>query len=159
MSAPAAMQADYTDLRFVKGRKVIQVVLELPIEAGAQFVSVFGTPNPATSVPVAIARINGNAKPEAPAEKTKRPWGELSIAQQAGILCGEKRFQVFVGEQMAKTRGAGFRQDLVSVDDAAWYVRSVCGVNSRAHIERDAEATRKFRDLETNYQVWQTVPA
>lgn len=159
MNAPAAMQADYCDLRFVKGRKVIQVVLELPIEAGAQFVSMFGTPDPSKTVPVALARIDPNAKPAPEPAKERRKWDELSIAQRAGIKCSEKRFQVFVGEQMAKTRSAGFRQDLVAEDDAAWFVRTYCGVNSRANIEKDAEATRKFHDLMISYDNWAGVLA
>lgn len=154
MSSPAAIQGDYVDLKFLKSRKVCQIVVEIPIEAGETFVAAFGTPNPATGVPVALARIDPNAKPQAPAEKPKRSWDELSIAQQAGILCNEKRFQVFVGEQMAKTRGDGFRQDLVSEDDAAWYVRTQCGVNSRADIEKNHDAVRKFKSLDADYRGW-----
>lgn len=159
MSKLAAIEGQLVSIKNVSTHKSACLTIHVPEEYALKVIEAFGWPTMVAPVHVAIARINPHAKPEAPAEKAKRPWDELSIAQQAGILCGEKRFQVFVGEQMAKTRGAGFRQDLVSVDDAAWYVRSVCGVNSRAHIERDAEATRKFRDLETNYQVWQTVPA
>lgn len=141
------------DLKFLKSRKVCQIVVEIPIEAGETFVAAFGTPNPATGVPVALARIDPNAKPETPS-KEKRSWDELSIAQQAGIMCTEKRFQVFVGEQMAKTRGAGFRQDLISEDDAAWYVRTHCGVNSRADIEKNHDAVRKFKGLDASYRGW-----
>lgn len=154
MNAPAAMQADYCDLRFVKGRKVIQVVLELPIEAGAQFVSMFGTPDPSKTVPVALARLGAPAQ-SAPAEvpKERRKWDELSIAQQAGIMCNEKGFQRYISESLNK------RPDEVDTDAAATYVRTLCGVNSRAHIEGNETAERKFRALRISYDNWLRVPA
>lgn len=150
MNAPAAIQGDYVDLRFVKGRKVCQIVIEVPIEAGATFVAAFGTPNPATTVPVAIARIDPNAKPVA----AKRKWDELSIAQQAGIMCEDKRFQTFIAESIPETMGHG--EGAITAEDAATYVRRKCGVNSRAHIEGKPEATRIFRDLETSFEIWKT---
>lgn len=152
MNAPAAMQADYCDLRFVKGRKVIQVVLELPIEAGAQFVSMFGTPDPSKTVPVALARIDPNAKAAPEPVKERRKWDELSIAQQAGILCAEKGFQTFISERMAPSSVHGNAE--ITTDDAATYVRRLCGVNSRAHIEDKPEALRIFRDLDASYRAW-----
>jgi hypothetical protein len=147
MTAPAAIQGDYVDLRFIKSRKVCQIVIEVPIEAGAVFVAAFGTPNPATTVPVAIARID----PKAKSVVAKRKWDELSIAQQAGILCGEPAFQNFVGERIGKPHLS------ISVADAAQYVRQQCGVNSRAHIEGKPEAERIFRDLEASYEAWKTL--
>ncbi len=149
MSAPAAIQGDYVDLKFLKSRKVCQIVIEVPIEAGAAFVAAFGTPNPATGVPVALARIDPNAKAEP--EKIKRKWDELSIAQQAGIMCNEKGFQLFVSETADRV--------CTNVDDAAQYVRQLCGVNSRAHIEGKPEAEKKFRALRIEYDNWLRVPA
>lgn len=155
MNAPAAIQGDYVDLRFIKSRKVCQIVIEVPIEAGASFVAAFGTPNPATSVPVALARIDPNAKPEP--VKERRKWDELSIAQQAGIMCNEKGFQKFIQERQARSSIHGPVD--VTVDDAAQYVRQLCGVNSRAHIEGKPEAERIFRDLKITYDNWLRVPA
>ena len=42
----AAFKATYSDLRFVKSRKVAQIVLELPLEQADGFIQAFGTPNP-----------------------------------------------------------------------------------------------------------------
>lgn len=151
MNAPAAIQGDYVDLRFIKSRKVCQIVIEVPIEAGATFVAAFGTPNPATTVPVAIARIDPNAK--AASEKAKRKWDELSIAQQAGIMCNEKGFQKYISEVLHQ------RQGEVDTDAAATYVRTLCGVNSRAAIEGNETAERKFRALRISYDNWLRVPA
>lgn len=134
MNKPAAMQADYVDLRFVKTRKVMQITLEMPIEAGAAFVAAFGTPDPANGVPVAIARLDPTAKPE-------RKGGKL--AQRAGILCGEGAFQKFLRELCSR-----------SDYDTATLLRSVCLIDSRADLDHDAEAARRFTDLEASYKAW-----
>ena len=142
MTSPAAITGDYTDLRFVKGRKVCQVVIEIPIEAGEQFVKAFGTPNPATGVPVAIARLDPNATPE-------RKGGKL--AQKAGILCAEGGFRAFLNEVH------GYQTS--SADDAAEAVRELCGVSSRAELDHNQEAARFFTEFEKRYRLWLTVPA
>ena len=139
MTAPAAMQADFVDLKFVKGRKVMQVILELPIEAGAAFVAAFGTPNPSTGIPVALARIDVNAKPEKP------KGGKL--AMRAGILCNEGGFQKFLSEHDPF-------YDVVSAERAAETVRGKCKVSSRADLDHDEEAARRFRELEAEYHAW-----
>lgn len=54
----SAITADYAQLKFVQGRKVAQIILEIPIEQGAEFVRMFGTPNPEEGTPVALARLN-----------------------------------------------------------------------------------------------------
>ena len=128
MTAPAAIQGDYVDLRFVKGRKVCQVVIEIPIEAGESFVAAFGTPNPANGVPVALARIAANAKPE-------RKGGKM--AQRAGILCNERSFQMFL--------------DVPDADTAAEAVRRLCRIGSRADLDHDEEAAARFLNLESMY--------
>lgn len=157
MNAPAAIKGDYCDLKFIKTRKVCQITIEIPIEAGASFVAAFGTPNPAQGLPVALARIDPNAKAAPEPEKTKRKWDELSIAQQAGIMCNEKGFQLFIAQHAHDFDGKP--HEPVTVDDAATYVRRLCGVNSRAFIENSADATRKFRDLKIEYDNWLRVPA
>ena len=134
MTAPAVIQGDYVDLRFVKSRKVCQVVIEIPIEAGASFVAAFGTPNPATGVPVAIARINQNAQPE-------RKGGKL--AQRAGILCNEGGFRRFLS-----------RQYLLDDEGPAGVVRMDCGIDSRADLDHNAEAAKRFLDLVAAYELW-----
>lgn len=140
MAAPAAIQGDFVDLRFVKGRKVCQIVVEIPIEAGASFVAAFGTPDPSKSVPVAIARLNAGAQPE-------RKGGEL--AKKAGILCNEGAFRVFMKEQ---SMGASS-----NADEAADVLRKVLNVQSRADIDHDERAATEFRFIENSYRAWLAV--
>lgn len=140
MTAPAAMQADYCDLRFIKGRKVCQIVLELPIEAGAQFVSMFGTPDPSKTIPVGIARIDPTAKPE-------RKGGKL--ARRAGILCSTIGFTKFLDETYRPGDG----------NDPANFVRNYCGVESRADLDHNESAAHLFHNLELSFNAWLTVPS
>lgn len=141
MSAPAAIQGDFVDLRFVKGRKVCQIVIEIPIEAGASFVAAFGTPNPAQSVPVAIARLNAGAPvPE-------RKGGAL--AKKAGILCAEGAFWKFMKEQAMGAPN--------SADEAAECLRTSLKIDSRADLDHDTRAATEFKFIEGSYRTWLAV--
>jgi hypothetical protein len=179
MNAPAAIQGDFVDLRFIKGRKVCQIVIEIPIEAGATFVAAFGTPNPAISVPVAVARIHlqkdtpdisenetspqsagGHARasalePERRSEiartAAKKRWGDISLAQQAGIICGEGAFTKFLNEnypsEIQNMLGSG-------PAEPADLLRALCGVESRSELDANQEAATIFRNIETKYRAW-----
>ena len=135
MSAPAAIQGDYVDLRFVKGRKVCQVVIEIPIEAGESFVAAFGTPNPANGVPVALARIQSGT---VAVEPERKQWDDLSLAQQAGILCGDKQFQNWGG--------------FMNAEHAAEWLRDRCMILSRADLDKNPDAARTFREINSTYR-------
>jgi len=139
----AAIQGDYVDLRFIKGRKVCQAVIEFPIEMGTAFVAAFGTPSPATGIPVAMARLDPNAKPE-------RKGGKL--AQRAGILCSEGAFRRFLAKDSEHFQ-------MLDLDMAADEVRQHCGIESRAELDHNEKAARKFLDLEASYKAWLTVAA
>jgi hypothetical protein len=43
-------------------------------------------------------------------------------------------------------------------DDAATYVRFVCGVDSRAKIGRERASLVKWRDLDAEYLAWRSDP-
>jgi hypothetical protein len=148
MSESAAILGDYVDLRFIKGRKVCQVVIEVPIEKGNDIVAAFGTPRPDITIPVALARLMPEG--EQTVEKTPRVprrWNELPATQQAAMRCQEPRFQAFMRERYAK-------------DDAADGVRLHCGVSSRAQItDENTTAMAAWRSLESEYQAWLQVAA
>lgn len=52
------------------------------------------------------------------------------LARLAGVLCGQRHFQHWLGAE--------------SADQAAAIVRDVCGVQSRAHLDHDAQARERF---------------
>jgi hypothetical protein len=141
----AAISGDYVDLRFVKSRKVAQVVLEIPIEKAGEFVAAFGTPQPAEGVPVALARLD--ATPEKVA-KLPRRMDELPLPQQAALMCNSAGFWTFLNERLPR----GFRVE--SAEHAADWLRAKCKVASRAEIKPHTEAGEEFSDIRREYEAW-----
>ena len=143
MSKQAAFECDYVDLRFVKSRKVAQIVVELPIEQAAAFVAWFGAPNPATGTPVAIARMDQKAVSEAPKpEKDHRKWEVLRFSQQAAIRCGELEFQLWLSAREESQPG----------EDTADVVRRLCKVASRKDLDTNEKATIEWFKLDADYR-------
>lgn len=81
---------------------------------------------------------------DSPAETTVdgEPTGKkrATLAQLAGILCNEGGFQKFIYAS--------------NKDEAAVKLRAKCGVESRADLDKDEAAGRKFRDLKRDYDLW-----
>lgn len=150
MTAPAAIQGQLVSIKNVSTHKSACLTIHVPEEQALQAIEAFGWPTMVNPVPVALARIDPNAKPE-------RKGGRL--AQRAGILCNEGGFQRFVAERVADM--AGMASPVINQDpeDVAVFVRFHCGVGSRSHLDHDADAARKFLDLEADYKAWLTVPA
>jgi hypothetical protein len=154
MTKLAAIEGQLVSIKNVSTHKSACLTIHVPEEYALKVIEAFGWPTMVAPVHVAIARM-GEPEKAAPAEvpKERRKWDELSIAQQAGIMCGEKGFQRYISEALNK------RPDEVDTDAAATYVRTLCGVNSRAHIEGNETAERKFRALRISYDNWLRVPA
>jgi hypothetical protein len=53
----AAFRAVFSNFKFVKGRGVVQVILEIPVEGYDEAYRVLGIPNDAESKWVAVARL------------------------------------------------------------------------------------------------------
>jgi hypothetical protein len=155
----AAFQGYYSDLKFIKTRSVAQVVIEIPIESGDAFVQAFGTPNPASEVLVAIARMNApvvTEEPKALAAPERRSWDQLRPSQQAGIRCGEIAFQKYLKEvRPAHWKRASFDSAMdTDAKRAAECVREICGVSSRSELQKDDRAAAKWQGLKNEFDVW-----
>ena len=98
MTAPAAISGDFCTFRHVQGRKVLQIVIEVPAEAASAVFATLGMPGSGAGIPVGIARLvaapEPTAKPEA--AKERRPFPELPYSQQAALRCGQRDFQDFL---------------------------------------------------------------
>ena len=154
MSAPSAFKATYSDLRFVKGRKVAIISLEMPIEHAEAFVSAFGTPNPATETWVAIARLDlSKATPEPKVEPTKekRRMSELPIAQRAALLCGREAFWRYLCEHEGE-------RVVLDEPSAASMVRAMCGVSTRSELSTNMKAALHFESIEKSFNAWLNEP-
>lgn len=137
-----AISATFADFKLIKGRKVAQLVLEVPIEqANAALAALGGVPRSDAPQWVGVAPLDAEAA-QKPAEKPK--GGKL--AQRAGILCGERAFWQFIYEK----HGYGAN----SQDTAAWWVRSKCQVSSRSKLDHDVVAGKTFERIEAQYRNW-----
>jgi hypothetical protein len=141
----AIIKATYSDYRRVKGRKVLQLIFEVPIEQAPQIHERFGEPAPDGSTWVAIARLNEGA---AKVEKPKRSWSELSRAEQAGIACQDADFRHY----LAKTSYGNLKTMDAAV--AAEAVRTRCDVKSRADLDTDHHGATRWDKLYGDYQRW-----
>lgn len=63
--------------------------------------------------------------------------GGQSLAHLAGALCGNPRFQAYVGA--------------CDAESAAEYIRRVCGVASRRDLDSDARAAERFHELRRRF--------
>lgn len=151
--------ADFVEIKQVKTRSVVQLVFEIPIEAGdAAHKKLGGFPLSGESRPCAIVRLNPGetwdpetgevddlpppvrVQAKAGPEPTYdgRPWRSLSPSVQSGILCGSKAFMEWIG---AADAGA-----------AARLVRSRCGCErSRSELDKDKAKAERWHRLASEF--------
>lgn len=159
MTAPLA--ATYSDLKFIRTRKVCQLVLEIPIEQAGQVVDLLGAPNPAEEVWCAVARLdpkaagssNGRTPGFDPGNDGSNPSPATkpkSRAQMAGILCNDVRFQRWLKDEFGycpSMAGAVEASEL-----AADRVRVECGVDSRSELDTNPNAAARWDELYAEYK-------
>ncbi len=62
------------------------------------------------------------------------------LARKAAIMCSERGFWTF--------------SDTASADDAAAWLRGLCGVDSRKMLDHDVRAAREFESIDGRYRRW-----
>lgn len=89
--------------------------------------------------------------PDQPARAT-RPihWHDMTLAQQAGILCNEPSFWKFLNEN--------YPANICGAHDAATLIRSVCDVRSRSELDPDRPSGRQWRHIASRYRAWMKEP-
>ena len=150
----AAFQATYTDFRLIKGRKVVQLVFEVPLEgADAAYQALGGMPDPGKSVWCAVARLDTGNKPPV-LHKEAGPAGEPGpasrLTRQAAIACKDPMFRKFLMQH-----GMLFGD---SSDNAAVTVRLICDVQSRRDIIPGTPAGDEWENLYGKFIAWRDVP-
>jgi predicted metalloenzyme YecM len=131
----AVTQGTFADFRLIKGRKVCQIVIEVPIEQADQAIAALGgLPQPATEAWVAIARLETKERvvPLKP-DNTK-------LSLEAALRCREPMFQRYL--------------QVSDENEAAEAVREACGISSRAGLNTDPEAARAWRALDGQFLAW-----
>lgn len=166
----AAFKATYSDWKVVKGRKVVQVVFEMPLEtADTAYQVLGGMPSPAAEVWCAVARLevpapldlgassSGEREPASdpglPAER-----GHKSPAQIAGYLCTLGSFQEFLREKFrtewvrnAMARGEGRTREEIAKE----CVYDICAVTSRREL---TDKNTEWHALQLAFRLWQNHP-
>ena len=145
MMDKAVIQGTFSDLKTVKTRSVVQMVIEVPIEQGAQIIAAFGFPRPGEEVPVAVARLDVDVAKHAPApsEKPKERFADKRLSVQAGIRCNDPRFLIFLEETFGDT-----------YNGAADFVRTHCGVSSRKELDINNVAASDWKGLNAEFEQW-----
>ncbi len=145
MSEPAAIRATFADFKLIKGRRVAQLVFEVPIEEADKATQTLGgMPQPATERWCGIALLQ---QPKASQEPTKekRKWSDLPLSQKAAMRCQEPAFRKFLVE----------RKGMGDMCDPADFVRKWCDVGSRKEFNSDAGARNAWIALDNEYYGWQ----
>lgn len=152
MSAPAAISGDFATYKHIQGRKVLQLVIEVPAEMASAVFAALGTPGSGEGIPVALARL---AKPsETPQQpKERRPFTELPYAQQAAIRCSDGDFESFLYERSGPDGVLQIEGDVR--DPVPGHVRYLCGVRSRSEIIKGTPAGDRWAALEAEFYAWQ----
>jgi len=154
----AAFQATYSDMRLIKGRKVVQFVFEVPLEASNEAYDVLGgMPNPAAEVWCAIARLKPEASTreaasETPARKAasrNHVSPEHKMAQRAALLCKDVQFHRFLDCECRL-----HHDNDITENEAAFYVRKFCEVESRSEIRPGTNAGNRFDMLQSAFIAW-----
>lgn len=162
LTTRAVIQGNYSDLKFVRTRKVVQVVIEIPIEHAADFVQKFGAPDPSAETWVAVARLDPDqaqqtaepaAAPPATPEREPRKFADLPLPQQAALMCDRADFQEFMEEFWSiQVHQLGEME----ADDTADAVRMFCGITSRAELATNELAARWWKELLVKFESWRT---
>ena len=152
-----AISATYSDLKFVRTRKVVQIILECPIEQSKQVTDLLGFPKPDAEQWVGVAPLAGveptkDQKPPSEPDRPRKRWSELSRAQRAGIRCGDPKFQQWFAVEFP-----GLWSDMSLHGDhekmAAAAVRYLCRrIGSRAELDTDEEAGTLWDALDAQYR-------
>ena len=146
MSAPKVIKATFSDWRPVKGRKVLQMVFEVPLEQTNEVLSMLGAPMPDKETWVAIALLDlrkFDAQGNLPVEpKTRRPFCELPYPQQAAIKSQDLKFQLFMSDTAIGKE----------CEDTAEAIRQWCGVTTRADIQPGTKAGERWIALLNEFE-------
>lgn len=139
----AVFQATFSDFRLVKGRKVCQIVLEVPIEGADKALSVLGgLPNPAEERWVGVARIE--PKKKHPVLTGKDLW---RASAECAMACKEPLFWRFL-----KNR---YGTSIENEAEATLEVRARLGIDSRSDLDRNEAAASGWSIMYQSYKEWE----
>ena len=155
MKAPAAIQATFADFKLIRGRKVAQLVFEVPIEqTDAALTSLGGLPSSVDERWCALCRLD-LSKAKEPArdepQKPKRKMAELPLSQQAALLCEREAFWRYMREFECY-------HSAEDNESATAALRHYLGINSRSEIVEGSKVADAFLALKSRFEFWLNEP-
>src|SRR6185312_1949771 len=151
MSDLAVIKATFSDWRTVKGRKQLQLIIEVPLEQQREVLERLGAPNGENPLWCAIAMLTKEAAHPKPIDLSKSERGkELyrskdameQAAIRACILCEDLKFQLWAS-----------KHSVPGITDTASWLRFKLNVHSRNEISSSDRAYNKFLELEAQYKM------
>jgi hypothetical protein len=160
----AAILATFADWRTVKGRKVLQLVFEVPLEDQAKVLSHLGPPMPMAEIWCGIARIEkepvarkGKAGGDAvagdgpPATKSPRKWADMPPSSRAALLCKEPEFWNYLSAMAmdGEGRAPGYGELTAEAE-----LKTRLGVERKSHIVEGSPAAAELSRIIGNYNAF-----
>lgn len=155
MSEPAAILATFSDLKLIRGRKVAQLVFEVPIEEAQKATNALGFPNAAAEKWCAIALTNlaGGSIPKHSVEdhivsRDTSPAKPRTPSQRAAYLCTKPKFWSFLNT----LRQSGFY--ITDVAGADFALKSHLGIASKTELDSNDLVAGSFEQFEGEFKAW-----
>lgn len=174
MNSNAIIAGTFADLKTVKTRSVVQMIVEVPIERAEEVVMMFGFPQPGSEVTVAVARLI--AKENSPAPSQGITGGDPSEPSSDEVPAAGSRKGIFVGqseqapkrrrlEDMTASNAAALAikmpqfQRFMSVSDeseADARLKNLLVIGSKSDLNDESTgAARDWRELLESFRTWQ----
>ena len=138
-----AVRGMYSDFKIIRTRSVVQIIIEMPIEAGNNFIAMYGVPDPAQEKWVALALLND---PSPAAQQTE---GGNWCIRTLSVLIEEEGFADFI------YKGMGWPIVNKRPDTVLFAVRGYLGIRSRRDFRTNQDAVDLFKDLYSKYLEYQ----
>lgn len=160
MTKPAVLQADFTSYKPVPSRKVLQILLEVPLETQAATFATLGYPTPGESTWVAVARLqsapegankeNGpdtvvtpGAPPLVAVEGQDRPQRSYTVSNIASAKIKDRYFAAW----LVDTYWTG-KEDIGDYDGL---LKRVLGISSKTELDVPGPAQDRWLSLLATY--------
>lgn len=177
MSGHAIIQATYTDMKFVRTRKVVQLVFECPIEQAQHVMDAFGAPDESW---YALAKLNGpgqraassDAVPQPPSaasegQDRRRHFSDMQPSQQAALKTKDVNFQKFMHDRHGKLwqanrveRDLGVAQTSEQLEVTTdRVIKFLFDMQSKSELDRDPHKAKLWDSLLAEFEIWQRAAA
>ncbi|MBL8642637.1 MAG: hypothetical protein JNK21_01800 [Rhodospirillaceae bacterium] len=172
----AAISADFVDTKRIKGRKVLQIVCEVALEQEQRVMEALGWPNPASGLPVAIARIqdipqgaDGPTDASCTSDKgtpsntsakgsDRRSFREMPRSQQAALKLSDRDFCKWLVDTNPDLWNKNVRDrgiDVLTPSEILYdaILKDKIGIASKKELDTNPDAAGRWDRLLTDYDM------